>query len=94
MVCNDIPYDIPERDPPRTYVLCENRSSIQSLVLMRSAIIMFDGGGGILCVAFSLLVLACSESIHTLLAGVIQSIHPNTYQMTVITCTTYPTAHL
>jgi len=38
MVCNDIPCDIPERDPPRTYVLCEKRSSIQSLVLMRSAI--------------------------------------------------------
>ena len=46
MVCNNIPRDIPERDPPctyacthvRTYVLCENRSSIQSLVLMRSAI--------------------------------------------------------
>jgi len=42
MVCNDIPHDIPERDPPgtyvRTYVLCENRSSIQSLTLMRSAI--------------------------------------------------------
>ena len=44
MVCNDIPRDIPERDPPRTYartyVLCENRSSIQSLTLMRSAIIL------------------------------------------------------
>ena len=43
MVCNNIPRDIPERDPPRTYVrtytLCENRSSIQSLALMRSAII-------------------------------------------------------
>jgi len=46
-VCNDIPRDIPERDPPRThvrtyvrtYVLCENRSPIQSLALMRSAII-------------------------------------------------------
>ena len=46
MVCNDILRDIPERDPPRTYVrthvctyvLHENRSSIQSLVLMRSAI--------------------------------------------------------
>jgi len=42
MVCNDIPRDIPERDPPRThvrtYVICENRSSIQSLALMRSAI--------------------------------------------------------
>jgi len=48
-LCNDspsdIPRDIPERDPPRTYVrmhvrtyvLCENRSSIQSLALMRSA---------------------------------------------------------
>jgi len=49
MVCNDIPRDIPERDPPRTYVctyvrtyvLCENRSPIQSLALMRSAIIMY-----------------------------------------------------
>ena len=33
MVCNDIPCDIPERDPPRTYtrtyILCDNRSSIQ-----------------------------------------------------------------
>ena len=37
MVCNNIPRDIPERDPPHTYVLCENRSSIQSLALMRSA---------------------------------------------------------
>ena len=41
-VCNDIPHDIPERDPPHmyviTYVLCENRSLIQSLALMRSAI--------------------------------------------------------
>jgi len=41
MVCNDIPRDIPECEPPRTYVctyvLCENRSSIQSLALMRSA---------------------------------------------------------
>jgi len=41
-VCNDIPRDSPERDPPctyvRTYVLSENRSSIQSLALMRSAI--------------------------------------------------------
>jgi len=40
-VCNDIPHDIPECDPPcmyvRTYILCENRSSIQSLVLMWSA---------------------------------------------------------
>ena len=35
---NDIPRYIPERDPTRTYVLCENRSSIQSLTLMRSAI--------------------------------------------------------
>ena len=48
VVCNDIPRDIPERDPPRTYirthartyVLCENRSPIQSLALMRSAIIL------------------------------------------------------
>ena len=46
MVCNDILCDIPEHDPPRTYarmyartyVLSENRSSIQSLALMRSAI--------------------------------------------------------
>ena len=42
MVCNDIPRDIPERDPPRTYVrtyvVRENRSLIQSLALMRSAI--------------------------------------------------------
>ena len=42
MVCNGIPREIPECDPPRTYVrtyvLCENRSSIQSLALMRSAI--------------------------------------------------------
>ena len=40
-VCNDLLHDIPERDPPctyiRMYVLCENRSSIQSLALMRSA---------------------------------------------------------
>ena len=36
VVCNNIPRDIPERDPP--YVLCENRSWIQSLTLMRSAI--------------------------------------------------------
>ena len=40
-VCNNIPHDIPEHDPPRTYVrtyiLCENRPSIQSLVLMWSA---------------------------------------------------------
>ena len=43
MVCNNIPHDIPERDLPRmyvrTYILCENRSSIQSLALMRSATI-------------------------------------------------------
>ena len=38
MVCNDIPRDIPKRDPPRIYVLSENRASIQSLALMRSAI--------------------------------------------------------
>ena len=38
MVYNDIPRDIPERDPPRTYIHCENRSSIQSLALMLSAI--------------------------------------------------------
>jgi len=39
MVCKNIPCDIPERDPPRmyvcthvrTYVLCENRCSIQNL---------------------------------------------------------------
>jgi len=40
-VCNDIPRDSPERDPPctyvRTYVLSENRSLIQSLALMRLA---------------------------------------------------------
>jgi len=40
-VCNDIPHDIPECDPPcmyvRTYILGENRSWIQSLVLMWSA---------------------------------------------------------
>jgi len=50
MVCNNILRDIPERDLPRmyvhthvcTYVLCENRSSIQSLVLMRLAIIQFS----------------------------------------------------
>ena len=43
MVCNDIQRDSPECDPPsthvHTYVLCENRSSIQSLTLMCSAII-------------------------------------------------------
>ena len=43
MVCNNILRDIPERGPPRTYVrtyiLCENRSLIQSLALMYSAII-------------------------------------------------------
>jgi len=39
MVCNDIPRDIPERDHHVcTYILCENRSSIQSLPLMCSAI--------------------------------------------------------
>ena len=42
MVYNDIPHDIPECDPLRTYaptyVLCENKSSIQSLLLMWSAI--------------------------------------------------------
>ena len=40
-VINDIPRDIPERDYyVRTYVLRENRSSIQSLALMCSAITM------------------------------------------------------
>ena len=42
MVYNNILHDIPECEPPRTYVrtyvVRENRSSIQSLVLMRSAI--------------------------------------------------------
>jgi len=39
MVCNDILRDIPERDHHvHTYVLCENRSLIQRLMLMRSAI--------------------------------------------------------
>ena len=42
MVCNNIPHDITECDTPCmyvcTYVLSENRSSIQSLTLMRSAI--------------------------------------------------------
>jgi len=41
-VCNDLPRDISEHDPPRTYVLGENRSSIQSLALMRLAIISHD----------------------------------------------------
>ena len=43
LVCNNIPRDIPERDPPRTYMHTFVRidpwfrSSIQSLVLMHSA---------------------------------------------------------
>ena len=45
MVCNNILRDIPERDPPRTYictyVLGENRSSIQSLAIMHSAMIIY-----------------------------------------------------
>ena len=44
MVCNDILCDVPERDPPRTYVHTyshENRSSIQSLALMCSAAILW-----------------------------------------------------
>ena len=36
--CNNIPRDIPEREPQCTYILCENRSSIQGLALMRLAI--------------------------------------------------------
>ena len=47
MVCNNIPRDIPERDPPRMYArtyvhtyFVKNRSSIQSLALMRSAIML------------------------------------------------------
>jgi len=44
MVCNDIRRDIPKHDPPptyvRTYILCENRSLIQSLALMCLAITM------------------------------------------------------
>jgi len=39
VVYNDIPRDIPERHPPCTYIFCENRSSIQRLTLMHSAII-------------------------------------------------------
>ena len=35
MVRNDIPRDIPVRDPPHTYALRENRSSFQSLALIR-----------------------------------------------------------
>jgi len=65
-VCNDIPRDIPERDLPRmyvrTYVLYENRSPIQSLALMRSAIkYIFTGPSGTEPIQWMKEPIACAK---------------------------------
>jgi len=59
-VCNDIPCDIPECNPTRTYVrtyiLGEDRSSMQSIALMHSAkILSFTSSHLLVAVAFVLL---------------------------------------